>query len=83
MTRRDARLLSAFAVWTLSVWGTRIWNVVGDEERSAGFKAVHVALALISAAFAVATLVVVGRRGRPPPPERDLGVVTARRQAPE
>lgn len=49
-----------FAVWTLWVWGTRIWNVF-DGDNSAGFIVVHVALAGISVALAVATLVVVSR----------------------
>jgi hypothetical protein len=59
MSFRDALLLRAFAVWTVWVWGTRIWNVVGDDGRSFGFKAVHVFLALVSVLFAFATWVVV------------------------
>ena len=49
------------------VWGTRIWNVIGDDTRGFAFKAVHVVLALISVGFAVATWVIVSRnrhRGR-------------------
>jgi Zn-dependent protease with chaperone function len=61
MTRRAAWTLIAAALWTAWVWGTRIWNVVGDDERSAGFKVVHVALALVSVAFAVAVFT-IGRR---------------------
>ncbi|MDQ3574488.1 MAG: hypothetical protein M3378_02920 [Actinomycetota bacterium] len=64
MPRSHALVLRAFAVWTVYVWGTRIWNVVGDEERGFAFKAVHVVLALVSVAFAVATWVIVSRNRR-------------------
>ncbi|HEX2258842.1 MAG TPA: hypothetical protein VHJ40_03770 [Actinomycetota bacterium] len=64
MTRLDAVILRAAALWTLWVWGTRIANILGDESRSATFKAVHVALALVSVAFAVAIWVVASRNRR-------------------
>ena len=54
-------ILRAFAVWTVYVWGTRIWNTVRDETHSFAFKAVHVALALVSVAFAVAAWIVVNQ----------------------
>ena len=57
-------MLRAFAVWTVYVWGTRIWNVVDDDARGFGFKAVHVVLALVSVAFAVATWVIASRARR-------------------
>jgi hypothetical protein len=60
MNRREALLLRAFAVWTIYVWGTRIWNIVGDD-RSVSFKVVHTVLALVSVAFAVIALQVVSR----------------------
>jgi hypothetical protein len=60
VTRRQAWLVRIFAAWTLWVWGTRIWNVF-DGDNSTGFIVVHVALAGISVALAVATLVVVSR----------------------
>lgn len=62
MTRRAAWTLIASALWTWWVWGTRIWNVLGDDERSTGFKVVHVVLALVSVGFAVAVFA-IGRRG--------------------
>lgn len=65
MRRRDANVLRAFAAWTVYVWGTRIWNVLGDSSRSFGFKAVHVVLALVSVAFAVAAWRIVSRVRRP------------------
>ncbi len=61
MSSREALVLRAFAVWTVYVWGTRIWNVVGDDERDFAFKAVHVALAVVSVALAVAAWAVVSR----------------------
>ncbi len=55
MRRSHALFLRAFAVWTVWIWGTRIWNIWGDDERGFGFKAVHTVLALVSVAFAVGT----------------------------
>lgn len=67
MTKGQANVLRAFAVWTVFVWGTRIKNVF-DGDRSWQFIAVHVALALVSVAFAVACWVIVTRnRGRNAP----------------
>jgi hypothetical protein len=61
MTKGQANLIRAFCLWTVWVWGTRIWNIWGDDTRSAGFKAVHTVLAVISVAFAVAVWLVVRR----------------------
>ncbi|MBA3653962.1 MAG: hypothetical protein H0W70_07180 [Actinobacteria bacterium] len=61
MTRTEAIVLRAFAVWTVWVWGTRIGNVIGDESRSTAFKVIHVVLAVVSVAFAVATWVITRR----------------------
>ena len=58
MSRRRSLVLLAAAAWTFYVWLTRIvliWR--GDE--SAGFKAVHTALAVVSIAFGIA-LVKIG-----------------------
>ncbi len=54
ISRRAAFVLLAAAAWTLFIWVTRISNIVGDDERSTGFKVVHVVLALVSVAFAIA-----------------------------
>lgn len=64
MNPRHRLVLRAFAVWTIWIWGTRIWNIVGDEQRTTGFKIVHIVLALVSVAFAVATLVIAARSAR-------------------
>lgn len=67
MTRTSRIVLRAFALWTVWVWGTRIWNIVGDDARSTGFKVVHVLLAAVSIAFAVATWFIARRRQEPAP----------------
>ena len=64
MSRIDALILRSAAVWTIFIWVTRIRNVLGDETRSAGFKAVHTVLALVSVAFAIAILGVASRNRR-------------------
>jgi len=76
MTRRESWLFRAFALWTLWVWGTRVWNLF-DSDNSVGFIAVHVALALVSVAFAIAVLVAVSRIRRRRAIERD-GVLASR-----
>ncbi len=60
MQFRNAVFLRAFAVWTIFVWVTRIKNVF-DQDRGFGFIAVHLALAVISVAFAAGTFAVVRR----------------------
>ncbi len=64
MSRIDALILRSAAVWTIFIWVTRIRNILGDESRSAGFKAVHTVLALVSVAFAIAILGVASRNRR-------------------
>ena len=61
--RARSTLLLAAAVWTIWVWATRIWNILGDPAHDTAFKAVHSLLALVSIAFAVA-IGVVGLRMR-------------------
>jgi hypothetical protein len=63
VNRRDALILRAAAVWTVWIWGTRIWNIWGDDH-GVGFKVVHTVLALVSVAFAVAIWRVAGRNRR-------------------
>jgi hypothetical protein len=64
VSRSQANLLRAFAIWTVYVWGFRIFTILGDDEHGTGFKVVHSALALVSVAFAVATWIVVSRLRR-------------------
>ena len=61
--RARSTLLLAAAAWTIWIWATRIWNIVGDPAHDAAFKTVHSLLALVSIAFGVA-LGVVGLRMR-------------------
>ena len=77
MTRRDTLILRAAAVWTLWIWGTRVWNIVGDDERSTGFKVVHVVLALVSVTFAVLIWTVASRNQRRTRMEESDGQVRA------
>jgi hypothetical protein len=64
VTRTDALILRTAAAWTVFIWVTRIRNILGDETRSTGFKAVHSVLALVSVAFAIAILGVASRNRR-------------------
>jgi hypothetical protein len=61
MTKQRAWVLIAAAVWTLYVWGTRIW-IISRLSNGTGFKVVHYVLALISIGFAIA-VGVIGVRG--------------------
>ena len=47
--------------WTLFVWLVFTKNIVGDPKHSFGFKAVHVALAVVSIVLAVGVWVVASR----------------------
>ena len=64
MSRTDALILRTAAAWTIFIWVTRIRNILGDETRSTGFKAIHTVLALVSVAFAIAILGVASRNRR-------------------
>jgi hypothetical protein len=63
VSARDALILRLAAVWTIYVWGTRIWNILRDDH-STGFKVVHSLLAVVSIAFAIAILGVASRNRR-------------------
>ena len=62
--RARSTLLLAAAAWTIWVWVTRIWNILGDPAHDAAFKLVHSLLALVSVAFGIALAVVGLRMGR-------------------
>ena len=64
-------LLLAAAAWTVFIWVNRLVNLAGDD-RSAGFVAVHVVLAVVSLALAVPVAIVgwhlrASRSSAPPP----------------
>ncbi|HET7719425.1 MAG TPA: hypothetical protein VFK43_05615 [Acidimicrobiales bacterium] len=64
MSKTDALILRTAAAWTIFIWVTRIRNILGDETRPTGFKAIHTVLALVSVAFAIAILGVASRNRR-------------------
>ncbi len=64
VSRNQAIVLRAAALWTFYVWITRIWNIVQDSTTSTAFKAVHSILAVVSIAFAIAILVVASKNRR-------------------
>ena len=76
--RARSTLLLGAAAWTIWVWVTRIWNILGDPAHDAAFKTVHSLLALVSVAFGIA-LGVVGLRRRREERARVRGIETAGR----
>ena len=72
LSRSSKLVLRAFALWTVYVWGTRMWNIAQDGDTTTAFKVVHGVIALISVAFAVATWVIVARTGRAKEADREL-----------
>ena len=64
MSRLEALVLRAAALWTIFIWATRIKNILEDPTRSTSFKAVHSALAAVSIVFAFAILYVTSRNRR-------------------
>lgn len=65
MTRRDRIVLRAFSLWSFFVWGVLIRNMLKDDTHGTGFRVVHITLAVISIAFAIATWVISTRTGTP------------------
>jgi uncharacterized RDD family membrane protein YckC len=70
VTRRAAAFLYVFAGWTVFVWAVFIRNISKSHRYSAGFKAVHIVLAVISIAFAAGCFVVVQRARRAEPTDQ-------------
>jgi hypothetical protein len=64
MSRRDAVLLRAAAVWTVFIWAVFVRNQLKDTTHGFAFKAVHFTLAVVSVAFAVAIWRVASRSTR-------------------
>jgi len=63
MTLRAAVVLRASALWAVWVWAVLIRNMLTDHTATWAFRAVHISLAIISIAFAVATWM-IARAGR-------------------
>ena len=64
MSRNESLVLRAAAVWTVFVWSVFVRNLIGDDEHSTGFKVVHLTLAVVSVAFAVAIWRIATRSSR-------------------
>ena len=61
MSRRDRLVLRAFSLWSLFVWGVLIRNMLKDHTHGFGFRAVHIALAIVSLTFAALTWQIASR----------------------
>ncbi|MHB8467632.1 MAG: SCO4848 family membrane protein [Acidimicrobiales bacterium] len=70
MTRRTATFLYVFGGWTVFVWAVFIRNIAKDHTHTTGFKVVHIALAIVSLAFAAGCFWVVSRARRISPAAR-------------
>ncbi|MEW6154163.1 MAG: hypothetical protein AB1673_09285 [Actinomycetota bacterium] len=64
MARRDSLVLRLAALWTVFIWTFFVRNLLGDPTHSAGFKAVHLTLAVVSIGFAAAIWRVASRGSR-------------------
>jgi hypothetical protein len=64
MSRTGVWVLRASAIWAVWVWAVLVRNMLTDRVHSVGFRAVHIVLAVISLAFAAATLVIAQRMSR-------------------
>jgi hypothetical protein len=53
MSSRDRIWLRVTAGWTFFVWLVFVRNLLGNDEHSLGFKAVHMTLAVVSIALGV------------------------------
>ena len=54
MSRRDALILRVSVIWTFFIWFVFVRNILRDDTRAVAFKVVHITLAVVSVAFAVA-----------------------------
>ena len=64
MSRRDTLILRLAAGWTVLIWAVFVRNLLGDDSRAVGFKVVHLTLAVVSVAFAVAIWRIATRSSR-------------------
>jgi hypothetical protein len=64
MSRRDTLILRLAAGWTVFIWAVFVRNLLRDDTRALGFKVVHLTLALVSVAFAVAIWRIATRSSR-------------------
>jgi hypothetical protein len=64
MSRRDTLVLKLAAGWTVFIWAVFVRNLLRDDTRAVGFKVVHLTLAVVSVAFAVAIWRIATRSSR-------------------
>jgi hypothetical protein len=64
MGRSAVWTLRLSAAWSIWVWAVLVRNMLVDHTHTAGFRAVHIVLAVVSLAFAVATIVIAQRLSR-------------------
>jgi hypothetical protein len=64
MSRRDTLILRLAAGWTVFIWTFFVRNLLRDDSRALGFKVVHLTLAVVSVAFAVAIWRIATRSSR-------------------
>ncbi len=64
VSRTAVWILRASAVWSLWVWFVLVRNMAIDHTHTFSFRVVHIVLAVISAAFAVVTLVIAQKMAR-------------------
>jgi hypothetical protein len=64
MSRRDTLVLRLAAGWTVFIWAVFVRNLLRDDTRALGFKVVHLTLAVVSVAFAVAIWRIATRSSR-------------------
>jgi len=64
MSRAAVWILRVSAVWAMWVWAVLVRNMLVDHNHALSFRVVHIVLAVISVAFAVATLVIAQKMAR-------------------
>ncbi len=64
MSRRDVLLLRSASIWTFFIWAVFVRNLIGNDEEGAGFKVVHLTLAVVSVALAAAIWRVAAKGAR-------------------
>ena len=64
MSRAAVWVLRVSAIWSLWVWAVLVRNMAVDHTHGLGFRVVHVGLAVVSVAFAIATLVIASKMAK-------------------
>lgn len=59
MNLKSATVLRLSAIWAVWVWAVLVKNMVSDHTHGLSFRLVHIGLAIVSIAFAIATWMIV------------------------